>query len=80
VLPLPGLPAVGARLLAVVHAAHATVSRRQAARAIARSSGILLTPEETVLTAVFAFCPDSGTGLGAGLPGLRPAAGCLAAA
>src|SRR5215467_14455129 len=82
-LPLPGPLAVGARLSAVVHAAHATISRRQAARAMARNSGILLTPEETLLTAVFAFFPDSGTGLGARLPGWRargrPTCGRLAA-
>src|SRR6516162_5917360 len=66
-LPLAGLPAVGAWLLAVVHAAHATVSTRQAARAVARNSGIRPTPAaETLLVAVFAFCSDSGIGLGAG--------------
>ena len=36
----------GARLLAVVHPAHATVSTRQAARAIARNSGIRRPPKK----------------------------------
>ena len=71
--PLPGPRAVGARLLAVVHAAHATVSTKQATRAITRSSGIRRapSPEEALLTAVFAFRADSGTVLGAGLADWR---------
>ena len=43
-LPLAGPPAVGVPLLAVVQAAHATASTRQAARAMARGFRMRLTP------------------------------------
>src|SRR5215472_8954441 len=77
-LPLSGLPAAGAPLLAVVQAAHATANTRQAARAMARSSGIRRTPRRRdppncSICFLLRFgnrsgYSDSGTGLGAGLP------------